>query len=107
VAVVAIDPSAAFRSAVRALLPKERVSVDNFHLVKLAKDMVTAVRRRVSWDRNDRRGRWKAGIRTQHWARRSRIQKLFIQSLAIHLAEGVFWIRCPSQVFVARNRSPS
>ncbi len=44
-AVVAIDPSAAFRSAVPHLLPKARVSVDHFHLVKLANDMVTTVRR--------------------------------------------------------------
>ncbi len=57
VEVVAIDPSAAFRSAVRRLLPKARVSVDHFHLVKLANDMVTSVRRRVSWDRRGRRGR--------------------------------------------------
>jgi transposase len=57
VEVVAIDPSAAFRSAVRRLLPKARVSVDHFHLVKLANDMLTAVRRRVSWDRHNRRGR--------------------------------------------------
>ncbi len=57
VAVVAIDPSAAFRSAVAPLLPKARVSVDHFHLVKLAGDMVTAVRRRVSWDTRGRRGR--------------------------------------------------
>ena len=46
VRVVAIDPSAAFRSAVRSWLPKARVSVDHFHLVKLAGDMLTAVRRR-------------------------------------------------------------
>jgi transposase len=57
VRVVAIDPSAAFRSAVRSLLPKARVSVDHFHLVKLGNDMVTTVRRRVSWDRHERRGR--------------------------------------------------
>jgi transposase len=57
VEVVAIDPSAPFRSAVRAWLPKARISVDHFHLVKLANDMLTAVRRRVSWDRHDRRGR--------------------------------------------------
>jgi len=55
--VVAIDPSAAFRSAVRRWLPKARVSVDHFHLVKLSNDMLTNVRRRVSWDRHDRRGR--------------------------------------------------
>jgi len=57
VAVVAIDPSAAFRSAVRDLLPKARVSVDHFHLVKVGNDMLTAVRRRASWDRHNRRGR--------------------------------------------------
>lgn len=34
-----------------------RVSVDHVHLVKLANDMVTTVRRRVSWQRHDRRGR--------------------------------------------------
>ena len=57
VRVVAIDPSAAFRSAVRSWLPKARVSVDHFHLIQLANAMVTNVRRRVSWDRHDRRGR--------------------------------------------------
>ena len=57
VSVVAIDPSAAFRSAVRNWLPKARVSVDHFHLVKLGNDVVTQVRRRVAWDRHDRRGR--------------------------------------------------
>lgn len=54
VATVAIDPSASFRSAVRHWLPKARVSVDHFHLVKLANDVVTQVRRRVSWDRRGR-----------------------------------------------------
>ena len=54
---VAIDPSAAFRSAVRSWLPKASVSVDHFHLIQLANAMVTNVRRRVSWDRHDRRGR--------------------------------------------------
>jgi len=57
VKVVAIDPSAPFRAAVRYWLPKARVAVDHFHLVKLANDMLTAVRRRVSWERHDRRGR--------------------------------------------------
>lgn len=57
VRVVAIDPSAAFRSAVRSWLPKARVSVDHFHLIQLANAMVTDVRRRVSWDRHGRRGR--------------------------------------------------
>ena len=40
VEVVAIDPSASFRSAVRRWLPKPRVAVDHFHLVKLAGDML-------------------------------------------------------------------
>ena len=57
VRVVAIDPSAAFRCAVRTWLPKARVSVDHFHLIRLANDVLTQVRRRVSWDRHDRRGR--------------------------------------------------
>ncbi|MGJ3509827.1 ISL3 family transposase [Enemella sp. A6] len=57
VEVVAIDPSAAFRSAVRRWLPKARVSVDHFHLVKLGNDMLTGVRRRVAWERHERRGR--------------------------------------------------
>ncbi len=57
VQVVAIDPSAAFRSAVRRRLPQARVSVDHFHLVKLGNDMLTGVRRRVSWDTHGRRGR--------------------------------------------------
>ena len=41
----------------RNWLPKARVSVDHFHLVKLGNDVVTQVRRRVAWDRHDRRGR--------------------------------------------------
>jgi transposase len=55
--VVAIDPSAAFRAALHPLLPHARVSVDHFHLVKLANDALTAVRRRCSWELAGRRGR--------------------------------------------------
>lgn len=57
VEVVAIDPSAAFRKALREQLPHAAVSVDPFHLVKLANDMLTAVRQRVVRDRKGRRGR--------------------------------------------------
>jgi transposase len=57
VEVVAIDPSAAFRKALREQLPHAAVSVDPFHLVKLANDMVTQVRQRVVRDRKGRRGR--------------------------------------------------
>ena len=57
VEVVAIDPSAAFRRALREHLPAAAISVDAFHLVKLANNMVTAVRQRVVRDRTGRRGR--------------------------------------------------
>jgi len=57
VEVVAIDPSAAFRKALRTHLPRAAVSVDPFHLVKLAGDTVTAVRQRLSRDHKGRRGR--------------------------------------------------
>lgn len=57
VEVVAIDPSAAFRKALREHLPHAAVSVDPFHLVKLANDMLTQVRQRVVRDRTGRRGR--------------------------------------------------
>ncbi len=57
VEVVAIDPSAAFRKALREQLPAAAVSVDAFHLVKLANDMVTQVRQRVIREQKGRRGR--------------------------------------------------
>lgn len=64
--VVAIDPSAAFRKALRQQLPHAAVSVDAFHLVKLANDAVTAVRQRVTREQHGRRGRlqdpsWRTG----------------------------------------------
>ena len=39
------------------MLPNATLVVDHFHLVKLANDTVTKVRRRVTWDLKDRRGR--------------------------------------------------
>jgi transposase len=57
VEVVAIDPSAAFRKALREHLPQAALSVDAFHLVKLANDTVTAVRQRVTREAKGRRGR--------------------------------------------------
>src|SRR3954467_10844318 len=57
VEVVAIDPSAAFRRALREQLPAAAVSVDPFHLVKLANDVVTEVRQRVTREAKGRRGR--------------------------------------------------
>ena len=57
VEVVAIDPSAAFAKAIAANLPHAAISVDAFHLVKLANDMVTTVRQRLSRQQKNRRGR--------------------------------------------------
>lgn len=57
ITVVAIDPSAAFRKALRDHLPQAEISVDKFHLVKLANDMVTHVRQRRAREDKGRRGR--------------------------------------------------
>ena len=53
---VGIDPSAAFRKALRENLPDAAVSVDHFPIVQLANDMLTKVRQRVSREQNGRRG---------------------------------------------------
>ena len=45
---MAIDPSAAFRRAIRQQLPRAALSVDAFHLVELGNDIVTRVRQRVT-----------------------------------------------------------
>jgi transposase len=55
--VVAIDPSATFRRAVRNHLPHPRSSAYTFHLVKLGHDVVTQVRQRVTLQAKGRRGR--------------------------------------------------
>ena len=56
VQLVAIDMSAEFRAAIRQVLPKARISVDHWHVIRLANDMVTKVRRRA-WALHARRGR--------------------------------------------------
>lgn len=67
---VVIDPAAAYRAAVTAaLLPNAELVVDHFHLVKLANDVVTQVRRRVTWDLRNRRGR----KLDPEWANRRRL----------------------------------
>jgi hypothetical protein len=55
---VAIDPAAVYAKAIRTpgLLPNATLVVDHFHLVKLANDAVTKVRRRVIWEQKGRRG---------------------------------------------------
>lgn len=54
---VAIDMSSEFRSAVRTALPKARITVDHFHIVARANQMVTDVRRRRAHEQHGRRGR--------------------------------------------------
>ena len=54
---VAIDLSAAFRGALVEQLPAAAISVDAFQLVKLANDMLTAVRQRVIREQKGRRRR--------------------------------------------------
>src|SRR5690625_1848584 len=57
VELVAIDMSSEFRSAVREVLPKARISVDHWHVIRLANQMLTDVRRRRAWEVHGRRGR--------------------------------------------------
>lgn len=57
VQLVAIDLSAEFRAAVRKALPNARISADHWHVVRLANEMVTKVRRRRVWELHARRGR--------------------------------------------------
>jgi transposase len=68
---VAIDPAAVYASAIRTpgLLPNATLVVDHFHLVKLGNDALTKVRRRVTWDMRDRRGR----RLDPEWANRRRL----------------------------------
>lgn len=54
---VAIDLSAEFRAAIRTVLPWAKISTDHWHVVRLANDMVTTVRRRRAWETTGRRGR--------------------------------------------------
>ncbi len=49
VAVVAIDPCAAYARAVRQSLPHATIVVDHLHLDRLGNQMLTTVRRRVTW----------------------------------------------------------
>ena len=56
VQVVAIDPSAAFRKALRMWLPRTAVSVDTFHLSMLGNNMLTEVRQRLTQETKGRRG---------------------------------------------------
>jgi transposase len=67
--VVAIDPCAAYANAVCKTLPHAQLVVDHFHLDRLANDMLTKVRRRLTWANRDRRGR----LVDPEWANRRRL----------------------------------
>ena len=54
---VCIDLSASYAKAVREGLPQAVIVADRFHLVRLANDMVTEVRQRVTREHYGRRGR--------------------------------------------------
>ncbi len=57
VELVAMDMSSEFRRAVRKVLPKAAITVDHWHVVARANQMVTEVRRRRAHDLHGRRGR--------------------------------------------------
>lgn len=54
---VAIDMCTTFKSAIRRVLPQAALVVDHFHLVQLANETLTEVRRRVTVTHRGRRGR--------------------------------------------------
>lgn len=56
IAVVAIDPSAAFKKAITTSLPHAKIAVDPFHLVQLANLCLTRVRQRLVQEHHQRRG---------------------------------------------------
>ena len=61
-----MDPSATYRSAINTALPSASISVDHWHLIRLANLMVTSVRQRVAREWLGRRGRATDGA----WAHR-------------------------------------
>ncbi len=100
VQLVAIDMSSEFRAAVRKALPKARISVDHWHVVRLANEMVTKVRRRRVWELHQRRGRiidtpWKyrklltcAGDRLSV-RQRARLTEILEQDIELAVAWGI------------------
>jgi len=68
VQIVAMDPCATYRAAIRQALPNALIVADHFHLVSLANKAVTEVRRRVTVDTTGHRGTAKDPI----WAKRTR-----------------------------------
>jgi transposase len=80
---VAIDMCTIFKSAVRTALPHAQLVVDHFHLVQLANQTVTEVRRRVTVQVRGRRGR--KGNR--EWELRNRLTRSAARMRAEHVDE--------------------
>lgn len=78
---VAIDMCTVFKCAVRASLSHARLVVDRFHVVQLANDAVTEVRRRVTVQQRGRQGR--KGNR--EWELRNRLTRSAARMHANHL----------------------
>lgn len=114
VRIVALDMSSEFRAAVRKALPKARVSVDHWHVVRLANEMVTKVRRRRVWELHERRGRatdtpWKyrklltcAGDRLTV-RQRAKLQQILAEDVELAVAWGIK--EHVRQVLAARDTS--
>ncbi len=97
---VAIDMSSEFRAAIRKSLPKAKISVDHWHVVRLANEMVTSVRRRRIWETQARRGRkvdtaWRyrqlllANSSRLSTRQRARLNEVLDSDLQLKLAWGV------------------
>ncbi|WP_308191933.1 transposase [Gordonia liuliyuniae] len=66
---VAIDPCAAYAAAAAQALPQAQLVLDHLHLITLANDMVTTVRRRLTWEQRGRHGQ----AVDPEWANRRRL----------------------------------
>lgn len=98
VELVAMDLSTEFRRAVRKALPKAAITVDHWHVVARANQMVTEVRRRRAHDLHGRRGRathpaWKyrklltCNQENMSGAQRGRMQEIIASDIEL----GVVW----------------
>jgi transposase len=80
---VAIDMCTIFKSAIRAALPHAQLVVDHFHIVQLANQTLTEVRRRVTVQVRGRRGR--KGNR--EWELRNRLTRSAARMRGEHVDE--------------------
>jgi transposase len=78
---VAIDMCTIFKSAIRDALPQARLVVDHFHLVQLANQALTEVRRRVTVQVRSRQGRKS----NREWELRNRLTRSAARMQATHL----------------------